>query len=678
MSPVTSLSPTYVQEQSDPFLSLFPHRYDYIWAEHSPAQPGEKLAWHTESRHPLSDRLIQQGAFLYGVRFAAETRYCLLDIDRDSRYHPLHDPFAVPRMVAALELVGLVSYVACTSSYSGGLHLYFPFEQAQKTWDVAVALETLLHNAGFQVALGQLELFPNVKPYVVSGKPTLYAAHRLPLQAGSYLLNADWEQIYSSPQVFVQHWQRAACRNEINAERLKQVLQIARRRQYCLSGKADKFLNDLNAEIEMGWTGYGQTNFLLGRIAMRSYVFGHILNPPHYLEGKALVDDIVKVATSLPGYQQWCRHQHEIEKRAEEWARCVEASHYFHYGATKLHGSRSNAETADLQVLMLQERPTWNQQQREAARERIRRAIADLLNRGILPATATARFHALRKYGIGGGSLYRHRDLWHPTQLDAQEQISGTCTLEHATETISKDSCCDLQPVDSADAFGVRGINSTEDISAHQSGENLPVTQTHLRASRVEGIGDASTLEVSPSLLEWVGGDALQQAGCKDFPESQGRSHGGNFSTAGYAVFPKQDSVAHDVLSSTSRPLECLPLAPGCSAPDCSHLAQNKSHPGWIRQILTWLKQQRAGERRMHQACGHGPSPETASLPSWKGGSQAFPLPATRSLAEQRQQRHYELMERYLNSNDPILMAEALRWKQQLTQLTTQLTNCED
>jgi hypothetical protein len=145
----------YVHDWDDKFLSLFPHRFDYIWAEHS--SPNAGVEWKTESRHPLSDRLIQQGAYLYGVRFGAETNYCLLDIDAHSTYHPQQDPFAISRIAAALEPLGLVSYIACTSSYSGGLHLYFPCQQTQSSWQLAIVLACLLENAGFKLQPGQLE-----------------------------------------------------------------------------------------------------------------------------------------------------------------------------------------------------------------------------------------------------------------------------------------------------------------------------------------------------------------------------------------------------------------------------------------------------------------------------------------------------------------------------------------
>jgi hypothetical protein len=400
-----------LEELENPFLALFPHRFDFIWAEHG--DPGQAVNWKTESRYPLSDRLILQGTYLYGVRFGAETRYALLDIDRDSAYHPNQDPLAIARLMAALESLGLVSYVACTSSYSGGLHLYLPFDQPQSSWKLAIALAALLEAAGFRLRPGQLEVFPNPKPYIVNGTPTLFNAHRLPLQAGSYLLNENLAPVWSTQQAFVQQWRFAQNRNQVTAITVQQVVKQFRRKSYLVSGKADKFINDLNAEIELGWTGFGQTNRLLGRITMREYIFHHVLAGGEPLVGEALAQRVVEVARSLPGYQDYCRHRHEIEHRAAEWARCIERSHYFHYGDASGRFKGKQNLAAELQTAV-EQAPNWNQEQSLAARERIRQAIADLLSQGTLPAMATARFHALVRYGIGGSTLYRHQDLWHP------------------------------------------------------------------------------------------------------------------------------------------------------------------------------------------------------------------------------------------------------------------------
>jgi hypothetical protein len=400
-----------VQESDNTFLQLFPHRFDFIYAEHP--QPGDSPQWRTESRYPLSDRVLQQGAYLFGVRFSIQTCYAVLDVDRGSAYHPQHDPFAISRMIAALEPIGLVTAVICTSSYSGGLHLYFPFEESQASWEMGLAIATLLQNAGFVLKPGQLEVFPNPRPYQPESKPSLFSAHRLPLQIGSYLVDEFYQPIWSDQQRFVQQWQLAQSRNSVTQLVIKRVIKQARRKQYEISGKADQFLNDLNTEIELGWTGYGQTNRLLGRIALRSYVFHHVLHEGQPLEGESLVDEIVRIARSLPGYEDWCQHQHEIEQRAQEWARCVEASHYFPYGRS--HGKYQSK--TEISVSSHVSSVSWNQKQSEATREKIRQAIADLLETNSLPVGITARFQALTRYGIGGGSLYRHRDLWHPNYL---------------------------------------------------------------------------------------------------------------------------------------------------------------------------------------------------------------------------------------------------------------------
>lgn len=472
--------------EEDSFLSLFPHRFDYIWAEHF--NPGIKPQWKTESRHPLSDRLIRQGAYLYGVRFGAETQYALVDIDVTSLYHPSQDPLAVSRIVAALEPLGLVSYLACTSSYSGGLHLYFPFQQSQSSWQVAIVLACLLENAGFKLQPGQLEIFPNPRPFTIDGSYSLFNAHRLPLQSGSYLLNAEWQPVWSNSQIFVQQWQFVQQRNDLDSSTLKRVLKQARRRQYGISGKAEKFINDLNTEIEQGWTGVGQTNRLLGRITMRSYIFHHVLSGGKPLEGQALIDEIVAVARSLPGYEEWCRHQHEIEHRAEEWAGCIENSHYFHFGS-QIPKLKLEPQDPEL-VTAIEELPSWNERQSAATRDRIKRAIADLLEKGSLPARPTARFQALLEYGIGGGSLYRHRDLWHPNY------------------------------------FGLE--SAQEEDTSHLPVENPPYPPSFSKNHQLDCAENASNWLSSPSLLSNAGDDNRQDKPSSDRSGSQARSVGGN------------------------------------------------------------------------------------------------------------------------------------------------------
>jgi hypothetical protein len=304
----------------------------------------------------------------------------------------------------------LVETVAITSSYRGGIHLYLPFQKAQETWAIAQVVSTLLANAGFKLKPGQLELFPNPKPY--SEASSLYAAHRLPLQAGSYLLNRDFQPIYGEQTTFVQRWQFAQQRNELDQCTFKRVLRQTKRQRYKLSGKAEKFLHDLNIEVLTGWTDSGQTNYLLGRIAMREYIFGHIQRGVEPLTGEALVDAICEVARSLPGFESYCSHQADLEQRAMFYTRSIQSSHYYPFG------SKHQAKTALLPDAASEPAPpNQNQQKSQDARDRIRRAVTDLLTKHALPTPVTARRQAIRAYGIGNATLDKYKELWHPNYL---------------------------------------------------------------------------------------------------------------------------------------------------------------------------------------------------------------------------------------------------------------------
>jgi hypothetical protein len=103
-----------------------------------------------------------------------------------------------------------------------------------------------------------------------------------------------------------------------------------------------------------------------------------------------------------------------VEKRAQDWRLAVEQSHYFHYGTDKrpVELNPDQPDTAE---------PSWNQQQQAEARTRIQQAVADLLEKAALPSGITERFDALVTYGLSGTTLYRHRDLWHPSIYKTQQ-----------------------------------------------------------------------------------------------------------------------------------------------------------------------------------------------------------------------------------------------------------------
>lgn len=385
------------------FLNLFPHRWDYIYSPNGLAKPD----WRTETRHPLGDRILQESVYLYGVRFGFRTRYAVLDIDASSFYHPKRDPLALDRIVETLEPLGIVAYFAITSSYSGGIHVYLPLNDEFNTWEIATTITTLLENAGFHIKPGILEIFPNRK----TSPDQKYAAHRLPMQHGSYILDADWLPVGRTHEQFVSRWQFAAARNHVTQDAIDQVLKL-RRYEYRITKSARKFLQDLDTEIEAGWTGNGQTNHILGRIALRGYCFGHVIDGDQVLTGDRLVKYICQTARSLPGFKDWCRHQTDLIKRAEFWARSVEASpRYFPYAIGKSGaGSVGDREVGSGNA--------WNILQFQFARLRINEAVTDCLNSEMgLLSGVRERMMQLKERGIGADALYVHRDLWHPDHL---------------------------------------------------------------------------------------------------------------------------------------------------------------------------------------------------------------------------------------------------------------------
>lgn len=407
----SSFTPEFasIPEIDEAFLKLWPHRWDFIRAAHT--QPDLSPNWRTESKFPLSDRLILDGSELVGVRFGADTRYMMLDIDAGSIYHPKRDRFATGKIFAALERLGLTDHIAITSSYRGGVHLYFPLGESIQTWQIAAVVDHCLKKAGFYVAPGILEIFPNTRGFEDDpDRQAAYLAHRLPLQPGSYLLDDDWNIKRGDQAAFCKHWEFCEARNELNRPLFRRLLSESANRRHKLSYQAKKFLHDLTNDIEPGWSGSGQTNALLGRIALREYVFGHVERRCQPLEGERLTAAIVESAVQLPGYRDHCRHQAEIWQKAEQWARSVEQSRYYHYRTDRPADRPGGDQAATV--------PTWNRWQQDRARERITFALADMLNRGNLPALTRERFERLTAdYGLSGQTLYNHRELWHPDHL---------------------------------------------------------------------------------------------------------------------------------------------------------------------------------------------------------------------------------------------------------------------
>jgi hypothetical protein len=407
------------QRLSRTFLN---NRWDFIYAPvPDPNQPDQKELnwqsehlkqkpeWKTESRYPMKSRVLYyrwaDPTEILGVRFDHTTEYGLLDIDVKSPYHPKQNPEAITEIQIALETIGITRTLLVRSSWSDGLHLYFPLNGAVNTFNLAVAVKFCLQTQGFEVKEGQLEIFPNDKSYGVVTK-ILYKGHRLPLQpeTGSWLLDDDLQAISNQLSDLFQVWDTASIGQDM-AE-LNSALLIARQNRLTKPRRRlnniEAWRRDLEITIAEGWTGAHQTNHLLKQIGCYGVVFKE-------LSGDALIKYIHETAIAAPGYTEWCGHKHQIEVRSRSWAKAVE-KYYWPLG--------THAKTRPANDIV-----PFNQRRSKTAQEEIKAAISILEEGDRLPETITARAQAISELaGTSLGTLYRHKDLWHPKYQELEEK----------------------------------------------------------------------------------------------------------------------------------------------------------------------------------------------------------------------------------------------------------------
>ncbi|MEM9905105.1 MAG: hypothetical protein AAF921_08800, partial [Cyanobacteria bacterium P01_D01_bin.44] len=393
--------------------------WDFIEAP-TPAS-GEKPQWRTVTQYQMRPRVLwqrwQDPDTLIGVRFESQTLYGLIDIDVESPYCNVE---AIAQIRAALETIGITRTLLLRSSHSNGLHLYLPLPEPVKTFDLAVALEACLTTQDFAIANGTLEIFPNPKPYGVE-KIIHYNGHRLPLQpgTGSCLLDDDLNPISDKLDRFFWLWDGAASHQDM--DELRHALKIGRdnrrkkprRSPYPDSSTVALWRQDLEMELETGWSGHGQTNHLLKTIACYGRVFLG-------LSGDELITHTLKTAPQLPGYQQYCRHQHEIERKAKAWCKAVEG-YYWPLGDDPIRDTSTE----------LPPQPSVNQQRAEDARDRIAQAVDTLKQLGTLPHKIRDLVQQLTETAhCSLKTLYKYLNLWHPDHTQTSEETGVTAHPE--------------------------------------------------------------------------------------------------------------------------------------------------------------------------------------------------------------------------------------------------------
>ena len=408
------------------FHRIFTHGWDFI------VKQTPESNWKTVKKYKLTEQKLwykyTDVEQIIGLRFGTETTYGLYDIDWGSQYDPREQEESLFALKAKLEEYGIVAFALVQSSDSGGLHLYFFLDRPVNTFRLACVMNKAAASAQLEIKRGQLETFPNTKRY-----NSLFNGHRLPLQQGSYLLDKDYTPYSNRLEHFLNAAAGSAERNDTdlleskfdeaydwflkkkNQERIysptPEDREFIEQVDYAQQEIKEGFLNQIRTAIEQGFTGEGETNELLLTIAK----LGRIL---HGLTGERYINYITETVTSCPGYAQYCRHKHEINRRCAEVARYGEQQWYPY--RTRLPQSRSTYKQIKQS---LTNKTNLNLERQHNARSRITQAVAIIQQQGQLPLKVGECKLAIRNVtkelfsiSVSDRTLNKPENLplWHP------------------------------------------------------------------------------------------------------------------------------------------------------------------------------------------------------------------------------------------------------------------------
>ena len=322
---------------------LFHIGFNFITAENTP-----KPKWRTNRKYRLtrgefikrhSDELT-----LLGVSFGTTTRYFMIDIDFGSQYHPDNDSTALPKIRQILETIGIVRTDLIRSSHSKGIHLYGCLPKNVSTIRLATLLHVTFIDASIHSGKGQIEFFPNPKPYGEKGFFTYYNPHRVALQpnSGSLLLDEDGYILLNDENLTYESMLAGFLERTEQSAQAQNMELLHRKMDTCYakytSNKgiakyqhhrkdytevAREWKENLEWTIQtIGWTAHSQTNTLLPNFIAYGVVFLG-------LKGEELKNCLHELILAAPGYHTYCRHKHEIKAVIKGWVENTERQGYY-------------------------------------------------------------------------------------------------------------------------------------------------------------------------------------------------------------------------------------------------------------------------------------------------------------------------------------------------------------
>jgi hypothetical protein len=264
--------------------------------------------------------LVIDPDWIIGLRHRDHTRLVVVDLDNHGRENWRPDAPRLIALQAAAEALGMSSALYRTPN---GLHLWLALPEAVPIVRAHWLLRVLLQRVGVDRA--EVEVFPSLATgSVIADAKARPESHgiRLPGQAGSALWVGDrwaddpiliWQELEAALELaeVCPAWDELL----VAAAALEQEHKRARRRFPSRPRSSRRPGGDDPIE----WTGTGQSNDLLGRLANRGYRDGH-----H--DPEALAAYIEAAALAAPGFDRWASldTKRQLVSKAWGWAKsCI-------------------------------------------------------------------------------------------------------------------------------------------------------------------------------------------------------------------------------------------------------------------------------------------------------------------------------------------------------------------
>lgn len=488
---------------------LFPNGWDWIYS----AAPDLKGSpdWETVKHYPLTPQQLweyhQDPESLVGTRPKAETRWIVLDIDKNSPHHPSQDLFGLNRICEALETIGICRVQFNQSSYSGGIHIYCPLPQPVSSFWLATTVKFALESIAVPLKSGHCEIFPNPKRYKPRGKGfSNYAALRLPMQpeSGFLPLDEDLAPLSWSLDIWLEQFeclseqQDLLLLNQAIAD-AKIAFKLRKRRE---PKSIENWQDSIAQEKAEGWTGPGQTNEKLKTFACEARVFLGLENVDD------IADHIYDCSVNSPGFHEYSKHVREIRRRSMEMATWA-YDYYWPYGTNP---SRSTTYKAEGKLIDFQ----YHQALKEKSQQKIQEALARLETEGYLASGISDRANQLVfEAKVSRKTLYKTHNLefWHPKFIKERgsdgapsndsttaETQAQTESLQPQTKSLGENKIKSLQPLLNKESFQSPIYEGFVD---HQKLNSAPDALPPQGQRAAKGARDFSTPTSSPQISNW-------------------------------------------------------------------------------------------------------------------------------------------------------------------------------